>query len=91
MPLTPYLQGGIASWTEDWVCFLGCMVGFAITVRVTRHTSSLITKSVGNQGVLNWVYVFVNPMRESIEFRVFVGLWSEWWCRVDRLLFVSPC
>ena len=34
-------------------------------------------------------YVCVNSMRESIEFGVFVGLWSEWWCRVDRLLFVS--
>ena len=67
-------------------------MGFPITVRVTRHTSPLITKSVvalGNQGVLCWVYMFVNPMRESIEFGVFVGLWSKWWCRVDRLLFVS--
>ena len=33
--------------------------------------------------------VCVNSMRESIEFGVFVGLWSNWWCRVDRLLFVS--
>ena len=33
--------------------------------------------------------VFVNPMRESIEFGVFVELWSWGWCRVDRLLLVS--
>ena len=49
------------------------MVGFPITVRVTRHTSPLITNSVvglGNQGVICWVYVFVNSMGESIEFGV---------------------
>ena len=35
-------------------------------MRVTRHTSTLITKSVvapGNEGVLCLAHVFVNPMR----------------------------
>ena len=30
--------------------------------------------------------VFVNPMRDSIDFGVFVGLWSKWCCRVDRFI-----
>ena len=49
------------------------MAEYPITLRVTQHTSPLITNSVvalGNQGVVCW---FVNPMRESIEFGVFVS------------------
>ena len=53
------------------------MVEYPITLWVTFHTSPFNTKLVvalGNQGVLCWVYVFMNPMREGIEFRVNVRL-----------------
>ena len=80
----------------DWgllLCFLGCMAEFSHHLAGCHHTSPLITKPClmrrVNQGVLCWL-VCVWIQWESIELGVFVELWSEWWCRVDRLLFVSP-
>ena len=45
LSLTPCPWGGIASWTWGlWLCFLGCMAGFPITLQVVHHTSLLITR-----------------------------------------------
>ena len=39
LSLTPCPRGGIASWTWGlWLCFLSCMAGFPITLRVVKNS-----------------------------------------------------